>query len=307
MKPIVPFKTPSDYFQEALGGKVENINKFPEIQKTLGWEKHDCDLHIYPYIHAKSAILSMGCKNRCFFCPTAKFFKGKVFFGDPNIILPYYEGQNVHFMDEDFFANDLDIVLPLLKKYHITWLAMAHFHNIQRVYAKYGEDYLYDCGLRIIETGLENVALMFKAKGELISKKIEIYYLNMTCLPGETKETIQENALFMKDKSLKRPIHFNNSLWYAPGQFYYPYDEVRDDGVLLNPPFARTRPTYIPDTLLNQNYDIVDIEKVNYYCQLVYGLKMYPKEISGSIREFIGDDYGKAMWMIMGVRAGGII
>jgi len=307
MKPIVPFKTPLDYFLEALGGKKENINKFPEIQKTLGWENQDCDLHIYPYVHAKSAMLSMGCKNRCFFCPTAQYFKGEVLFGDPDIILPHYEGQSVHFMDEDFFANDLDVVLPILKRLNITWLAMAHFKNVQKVFAKYGDDYLYDCGLRVVETGLENVALMFKAKGEVLAKKVQIYYLNMTCLPGETKETIQENASFMKKRSLKRPIHFNNSLWYAPGQFYYPYDEVRTDGVMTNSRLARTRPTFIPDTLLDQSYQIKNMESVNYFNQLVYGLKMYPEKSTGLIREFIGNDYEKAMWIIEGIRSGGVI
>jgi hypothetical protein len=306
-KMIVPFKTPLDYYLEAMGGNPENIDKFPIIQKTLGWEEYDNDLHIYPYTNAKSAVLSMGCSNRCFFCPTAEHFKGKIVFGNPEIILPYYEGQNVHFMDEDFFHNDLKIVLPLLKKYHITWLAMTTYQNMVKVLAEFGEDYLYDCGLRCVELGLENVVLMKKAGDTLVCKKIAVYYLNMTCLPKETKESIQANAEWMKTRSLEHPIHFNNGVWYAPGQFYYPYGEERTDGIMTDAKKARTRPTFLPDSLIHQTYNIIDMEKVNYYGQLVYGLKMYPEETAGLLADFIGKDYKKACWAITGIRVGGII
>jgi len=218
------------------------------MEKPDWWRHMDCDLHIYPYDHAQPALLSMGCFNRCSFCPTAKHFQGNVYFGDPEIILPYYGGATVHFMDEDFFRNDMAVVLPLLDKLGIIWTAMSTFDSFAEVLSKYGDGMLYHYGLRCVEIGLENVDLMMKVKHDITTKMVEVYYLNMTCLPGETKQTIRNNREWMKDRSLKRPIHFNNGLWYAPGQFYYPYDTVRTDGIMLPSKYARTRPTYIPDT-----------------------------------------------------------
>jgi hypothetical protein len=302
---IVPFKTPLDYFKEALKENPENINKFPEIQKTLGWEKEDCDLHVYPYVHAKSAMLSMGCKNRCFFCPTAQYYQGKIYHGDPEIILPHYTGMNVHFMDEDFFQNDMDLVLPLLKKYQIHWLAMSTYASSIHLFDRYGDEFLHEHGLVCVEMGLENVALMRKVHKPIKAHSVEIYYLNMCCLPGETKETIRANAEWMRYNGLRHPIHFNNGVWYAPGQFFYPY-EHQGKGMVLEGKYARTRPTYIPNTLLMEKYKIIDLEAVNHFSQLVYGIKKYPKQMEGSITDFIHNQ-DDACWLITGIRVGGII
>ncbi len=306
----VPFKTPLAYWQEALQLDPKNIDLFPKIQENSPeWAEYDHDLHVYPYVSAVPAILSMGCKNRCFFCPTAEEFKGRVYFGNPENILPQYAGKTVHFMDENFFQNDMEKILPLLKFYHIEWLAMGTAKDFDVVLDKFGEAYLWECGLRVVEAGLENIVLMDKVSGTRIDrcKQIAIYYLNMTFLPGETKETIKENAKFMQPRSLQHPIHFNNGVWYAPGQYFFPYSEVRSDGIMLPTPLARTQPTFVPFSFLDEEYEIKDLERTNWFSQIVYGLKLYPEQDKGIIKEFIIDDFRRVMWMVVGIRIGGIV
>jgi len=311
-KLTIPFKTPLDYFKEACNENPFLIDTFYEFMQTNeSWKKQDCDLHIYPYTHAFPAMLSMGCKNTCYFCPTGQYYKGKIYYGNPAIIIPKYKNENVHFMDENFFANDMKTILPLLKENNINWLAMTTYEDACRIIEEYGELYLYECGLRILEIGLENIVLMKKVKEEIKEKYglkiIEIYYLNMTFLPNETKSSIRSNALWMMGRDLGRPIHFNNGIWYAPGQFYYPYDEIRNDGIMLESPFARTRPTYVPNTFLFESIKISDLEKVNYYSQLVFDTKFYPQKTEYNIEEFIDKDYKKAMWLTIGLRCGAIL
>ena len=129
----------------------------------------------------------------------------------------------------------------------------------------------------------------------------------MTCLPGETKETIIQNRKWMKaGNSLKNPIHFNNGLWYACGQFFYPYKYVAG-GVYLDGELARVRPTWIPNSLGLQDYEIIDLEKTNLYTQLAYGMKIYNPKMAGNILEFIDDNQDRAAWLLTGIRCGGII
>jgi len=301
----VPFETPVDYFREILDSDYGAINDFGELHEQKGWEGFDCDLHIYPYTKAQPAMLSVGCPNQCPFCPSAQVHKGRIEFGDAEYILSSYIGKILHFMDENFFYNDMKKVLPLLMKYEITWLAMSDYKSTMAVLEEFGEDYLYKCGLRIIEVGLENVVLYKKVKEKIPVKRIAIYYLNMTCLSGETKESIVENAKWMKSVSLKRPIHFNNAVWYACGQFFYPYQPV-DGGIYLDGELARVRPTWIPNTLLAQDYEIISLEKANYYSQLVYGIKIYCPGMLGNIGEFIGKNQRRATWMLSGLRVGAI-
>ena len=309
-KPKVPFKTPVDYFNEILGGNYDNINHFEKLleakQSYLSeWETYDCDLHIYPYVKAQPALLSVGCPNQCPFCPTALTHKGRIHFGDSEIILPSYKDKHLHFMDENFFYNDMKKVLILLRKYNITWLAMSDYKSTKRVFEEFGEQYLFECGLRIIEMGLENVVLYMKVQKKIPTKLISIYYLNMTCLPGETKSSIIENAKWMRSVSLKRPIHFNNGVWYACGQFFYPYQPVEKGRHLIGD-VARVRPTWIPDTLLTQNYEIINLEKANYLNQLAYGIKVYHPKRYGNIGDFIGENQKRATWILGGLRVGAI-
>jgi len=291
-----------------MQGKVENIERWPQICKEVGWDKYDNDLHVYPYVKAVPGVLSMGCPLKCFFCPTAKIWEGKTHYADYEKIIPQYAGMSVHWMDENFFTNpDLDRILELLRLHKVRWLAMSTNKETRKAFETFSEATLYNSGLRVVEMGLENVALMMKVKRPLTTKFVSIYYLNMTFMPGETKTTIRENGLWMESRSLKDPIHHNNGLWYAPGQFYYPYGEERTDGINLTPPEARTRPTYIPDSFLDQDYHISNLPEVNFYSQLVYGYKVYNPTTFGSIREFIGNDYKKAMWLAVGFRIGAIL
>ncbi len=309
----IPFKTPLDYFQQALLGNPENINRFREIQEALPiWKQYDNDLHVYPYVHALPSMLSMGCPNQCPFCPSGQFYKGKVYRGIPEVIIPQYAGENVHWMDENFFDNDMKVVLPLLKKHNLRWLAMADVYSTKKVLDEFGEDYLHDCGCRCIEVGLENVVHMRKVKEPFFMGKIPIYYLNMTFFEGETKESIWENRMWMNAASLEHPIHFNNGLWYAPGQYYHPYVEGSGhdklSGLFTNGSIARTKPSFVPHSFLNQKYKIVSMETVNHYSQLIYDFKMYPLKSEGSIYEFVGDppDVKRTMWLVVGCRTGGI-
>ena len=308
---IIPFWISNDYFSNILNNNPLLINEFPRFQKEKPYINTDhSDLHIYPYIEALPAILSMGCRNTCSFCPTATAFKGKVYFGDPEIILPHYENMNVHFLDEDFFLNDMNRVLPLLRKYNIKWLAMSHFDNVALVYEKYGEDFLYDCGLRVVEVGLENISLMRKVKGNgLLNNKVEILYLNLSFLPGETKETIRETAHWMRSHNVKNPLLTYNGSWFSPGQYYFPYDKKHEDGIMLKTKYARVVPTYVPYSLLNQKMTILDYKLVNKYIHFIYSeeYQFFPKETEYMISSFIQDDYKKAMWLTVGLRVGAII
>ena len=307
-KYTVPFMTPVDYFKEILESDYTQINNFKKLhERKWGGNNFDNDLHVYPFITAVPGMLSIGCPNICPFCPTNLTHRGKIYFGDPEIIIPQYANQTIHFMDENFFYNDMDKVLPLLKKHNVTWLAMSDYLSILKVLVRYGEKYLYACGLRVIEVGLENVALCKKVKEPIKTEQVIIYYLNMTCLPGETKETIAMNREWMWPQSLKHPIHHNNGLWYACGQFLYPYEEPTSDGRWMEGPLARTCPTWIPNTLLDQDYGINDLEHANQYNQLCYGFKIYRPRLVGTIGEFIGTDQKRAAWMLTGIRCGAII
>jgi len=301
----VPFKTPADYFTKVLEGCYDTIDFFKERHEKIGWKEYDCDLHIYPHTLAQPAVLSVGCPNQCPFCPSAAIHKGKIHFGNPEIILPKYANTSVHFMDENFFYNDMKVILPLLKKRGMIWLAMSDYKSTVKVLEEFGEDLLYECGLRVVEVGLENVVHFKKVKEAIPTEKIEIYYLNMTCLPGETKESIRENAKWMYYHSLEKPIHFNNGLWYACGQFFHPY-QPRKDGRYLDGGLARVRPSWIPNTLLNQDYEIKELDRANLCGQLVYGRKIYNPKLSGSIGEFIGTDQELAAWLLTGIRVGAI-
>lgn len=305
----VPFKTPVDYFIELLLEKPENINNFKELYdiKTDWHGKYDCDLHIYPYIKAVPSALSFGCPNTCSFCPTAKYYNGMVYRGDPEVIIPKYKDLYVHFMDENFFYNDMDIILPLMKKNNIKWLAMSDYKSTLSVFKRYGDKYLYECGLVCVEIGLENICLMKKiGEEEIPSDKVSIYYLNMVMLEGETINTIKQNSFFMSKHKLKNPIHFNNGTVFGAGQWYYPYGEEKK-GIMLPNKYARTSPTFIPESFLNESFTILSLKKANYYSQLIYGIKLFPEEEIYNVKDFIENNPDKVKWLVTGIRCGAII
>lgn len=307
----IPFWISSDYFVNILDNDPQKINCFPQLQKLYPEINRDhSDLHIYPYTDAIPAILSMGCNNQCSFCPTGKAFHGRIYYGDYDLILSNYKNQNVHFLDENFFRNDMKTVLPLLKKYNVTWLAMGHYEDVMNAYEEFGEKYLYECGLRVIEIGLENIALMRKVQGDGIPNSlIEIYYLNLSLLPGENVATIKETANWMKTHSLRNPIHHFNGVWYAPGQYYFPYDNVVKNGIMLKTNLARVVPTYVPYSFLNDTVTISNVELVNKYAFFLATKDhmFYPKHKTFTISDFVEQDYRKIMWTIIGIRVGAII
>jgi len=307
----VPFKTPVDYWVDGLDRNADNMKLWHEIRRSMPmFAGEDADLHVYPYVDAVPAMLSMGCPNRCDFCPTAKEHKGTVTYGEYEAIIKAHAGQNVHWMDENFFRHpELPRVLDCLRQNNVKWLAMSDCRTVHKVFDEFGPEHLIMSGCKCIEVGLENVVHMMKVKKPLPRyPEIEIYYLNMSLFPGETKESIRENGKWMLENGLRRPIHFNNGLWYAPGQFYYPYGESMKDGEMLPGEFARTRPTYVPDSLLDQDAKVVDLEKANYYSQLVYGIKMYPQWREFNIRSFLNvDSVDKMCWLAVGLRIGAIV
>lgn len=311
MPATVPFKTPVDYFNDLLGGDPANINRFYERWRARSdWRGYDEDLHVYPYIHALPCALTLGCPNKCPFCPTAWVHKGRVHRGDPELILRPYAGRAVHFMDENFFLNNADRLpglLDLLRDLNITWLAMTDAISFIAALANYGEARLVKSGLQVVEVGLENAALYRKVPAAGIpTKVIDVYYLNMTFFPGETKATIKENAAWMNHRSLRRPIHHNNGLWYAPGQFLFDdRGQYKDRGITLEgQPVARTRPTFIPRSFLDERIRIRNLEFANYNGQLVYGLKFYPDKTEIGVEEFCGGDWRKFAWLVVGLRCG---
>lgn len=302
----VLFKTPVDYYREVFESDPTKLDEGWELIRKKGFEKEDADLHVYPFTEARPAMLSVGCANRCNFCPTAAEFKGKKYFGTPEKILPAYEGQNVHFMDENFFDNPrIGDILTMLEAAQIQYTCMSDAGKLNEALDTFGEKRLVKSGLKCVEVGLENVVLMMKVKEEPKVSDFEIYYLNMTGLPGETKQTIRANADWMRTRSLKRPIHYNNGLWYACGQFYHPYGKP-EAGRYLDGDCCRTRPSFLPDSLLREDFELDDAERVNYFSQLVYGFKLYPQEKYGNIGEFIGKDQKRALWLLQGIRVGNV-
>ncbi len=86
-----------------------------------------------------------------------------------------------------------------------------------------------------------------------------------------------------------------------------PYNDNEPDGKWMGSDIARTRPTWVPNTLLNQDYEIKNLEVVNYFNQLVFGRKYYKVSTKGNIREFINGDWKKSCWILVGLRCGEII
>lgn len=312
---------PVDYYKLALKEGQISIDDFYKVQQEdIYWQQQDADLHIYPYTHALPLMLSMGCENKCPFCPTAEYHKGKIIYGNPEKIIPNYKGKVIHFVDENFFDNpQIELILTLLKQYEIKWLAMTTYSRCLELFNKLGAKYLFDCGCRVLEVGLENVVLYKKVKDNALENEyIEICYLNMTLLPNETVETIKKNAEFMADKSLTRPIHHNNGLWYSPGQYYYPYGK-EEKGRYTTGQVARTKPTFVPESFLNCSFEIKDLEVVNHYSKLVNGFKVFPEYSCYKVEDFIFNnqenkitfngikDWQLVMWLCVGIRTGGIV
>jgi hypothetical protein len=139
-------------------------------------------------------------------------------------------------------------------------------------------------------------------------RNICLYWLYITYLPGETKETIKENRLWITGREVKNRIHFNNGLPESPGQYYYPYDNDCKNGIMLDGPKARTAPTYIPNSFLEESFFIKDLERVNFYSQLIMDYKLYPLFREYTVREFVtGKDQRHAAWLAIGIRCGGIL
>lgn len=321
---IVPFKTPVDYYRVALQeGKIPFEDLFEVIMENEEFRRSDRDLHVYPYTHAVPAMLSAGCRQKCPFCPTAEFFKGTRVHGDYNAILDKYKAAGItaiHFMDEDFFDEDderIDGILAKLKDTGIVWLCMSAYKNIKKVVLRHGWEYLKACGAVCIETGLENVAL-YKKVGSfpLTNPHVQILYLNMSFLPGETINTMQANSHWMSQegRSLENAIHEGNGIWYAPGQYYHPYGK-EEEGKMTSSPVARTMPSFVPQSLLDCDFEITDLESANFYSKLVNGFKMFPKEKVYNVDEFIfkdsvpiddgmrRPDYQRAAWLAVAARS----
>ncbi len=301
---IVPFHTPVDYFN-LCDRDPKNFPRLRELVREAQWTG-DTDLHIYPYVNAEPAMLSAGCPNKCSFCPTYKAYGGRQYFGDYEKIIPLYSDRSVHFMDENFFRNpDIVKVLTLLKKYHVTWLCLSDFYSFRDALDLFGEKLLWDSGLRVVEIGLENVALMMKVKERIRTKHVQIAYLNMTFLPGETLETISANARWMKYSSLRNPIHYSNYLWYSPGQYYYPPDNFDEEGIMLEGRLARVAPTFVPSSFLNQSFVITDLERINFYAAL-HKMKKQLGPFPSSVEEFINGSQDKAAWLAIAARVDGV-
>jgi len=286
---IIPFKTPPDYFREILNSKYSNINSFFELYQNFDNYGDDTDLHIYPYVTAQPGLLSVGCDKKCSFCPTFKLHKGNITNGDIDIIIPKYKDMSIHWMDENFFANDMTKILPLLKQYNIKSLVMSTASTINEVFDKFGEQYLYDCGIVAIETGLENVTLYNKVKLLTINPKlITMLYLNMSLFPKETKETLQANSQYMMDKTPNNLIHHYNFNWYSPGQYFYDYGVPTKDMISIEGNIARVLPTNLPTSLSNQSIQFTNIKLSNYYNRLINKISISPDlRFDGSIIEFV--------------------
>jgi len=310
----IVFKTPVQYYVELLKENPDNINKMQDILKdNPEWLDSDGDLHIYPYVDAVPALLTAGCKNSCKFCPSYQYYKGRTFAGDYELVLNQLKNKQVHFMDEDFSNNDLDKIFPLIKKNNIQCLFMTTPNKFQDMINNYGEDYLYQHGVRAVEMGLENIIHMNKVKNFKIKKpeKIQILFLNISFFDGETKESLRENAKFIKQYDPSKLMYYNNYNSYGTGQFYFEYDAnkregLKEKGIVIESRKARTSPTFVPNSFLNEDFEIIDLEKTNHYSLLSNSVKFIPKKNNHNIFNFCGYDTKKYKWLVTGIKCGGI-
>jgi hypothetical protein len=273
----------------------ENIKKgmanLPNIFDDLEFGlMSDCDLHIKSDDKRKVFPLfaSAGCPNKCAFCPVPavkdKWLQLTVDEAKDAIRRTFIRGNNIHFMDEDFFLDtkyavelihfmhDLQATIVAMGGMRIKWIALASVPSFARTLKELGEDYLVEAGLFLAEIGLESSNAKLRASMnktgdstqlEYIlenSKKINKFWLTVTLFPGETITTLNDIGNFLKLHGTQADMHgdrlVTNGNVGGLGQFfqrYYGttmYEPSSELGWVLEERPIRLSPSFIPNSLL---------------------------------------------------------
>jgi len=231
----------------------------------------DCDSHVKtpdprPMI---PVYLSIGCRGKCPYCyvPVSNYPFGVASKQEREAVFGYVvsRGLDVHFMDEDFFAHpELDDVLSSLHGRGVRWICLTTSISLARALEKYGEKYLFDCGLSLAEIGLEvsDSWTLGKAQnlGPVLASGVDVLWLLMTFLPHDT--ILQHNVLgdFLREHGQPPermlPRLRTNSTVAGLGQFFQAYHGTKGfeslrDGVTFTSRSLRLWPSWVGNVFLD--------------------------------------------------------
>lgn len=198
----------------------------------------DCDTHVVvdnprPML---PVFLSVGCKRACMFCyvSVSNYPFGCAYPGEIEALLDHVIAHNlwVHFYDEDFMLHpQLDSILQRLHGSGVRWICLATSVSLAKAVEKYGAEYLIECGLMLVEIGLEvsDCEKIGKAQAldKVIASGVPILWLVMTFLPHDTPRQHNLMGAFLRAHGIPRggllPRLSSNSTEAGLGQFFQAY------------------------------------------------------------------------------------
>ena len=228
-----------------------------------GWSR---DRRIMP------VFLSVGCKRGCPYCYVShsNYPYGQDSRRHVSEIIQYCADRewDVHFCDEDFAANpEIATVLKSLAGKGVQYLCLASSTSLARLLEEYGEDYLYETGMRVVEIGYETADAKVLKKAQDIErvaamKKVNPFWLTVTFMPGETVQSLRATGEFLREQGYQlgelTPRMQTNSTAGGLGQFFHAYHgtpwywESLTAGEVLTETPTRLWPSFVPDSFLDQ-------------------------------------------------------
>jgi radical SAM superfamily enzyme YgiQ (UPF0313 family) len=263
---------------EILTGIETYVNFYHDFAHIL---LSDCDMHLRKYEgQVYPLFTSYGCPNGCAFCPVGvNCNRKRIELPVWNVkkVLDICEKQgykNIHFTDEDFFFDSsraLDI-LQYTQGKGFNYIALGSVRTVTKFIERYGVDILNQCGMRLIEVGLESADPELNKKmgkpgldkysflAEQTKGKVDIFWLTMTFFPGETIGSLRATGSFLEQYGFA--IHElygrvqTNSTIGGLGQFFQPYvgaagaDRLEEKGIILSERPIRLLPSFVPFSFL---------------------------------------------------------
>lgn len=260
--------------EQIVSGMKHQGKSFSHLKTIL---LSDCDAHIngkfegslYP-IHT-----SYACSNGCFFCPGSKNNCRRMdYLPLANVAakLQFFHNHgwnNLHFVDENMAVNNerMHEVLTIGKKIgNFNSIILGDSVNLLKFIHRYGETFLQEHGVFLLEIGFEGSNLLDTKGGNKHVKACEelyricpdlTFFLTITFSPGETIETLNRTGEWLRNYG-KKPEELmerirTNGTEGGLGQFFQPYPDLPYDAAGLHSPFNPTRlyPSFIPASFLN--------------------------------------------------------